>query len=140
VLDGRTCEDLFEVVIHTADETWDQGHWKLEVTADGTTTSFLIPFTGNTVGVVNNDGPVLFSLAPRWECVTDGPNTSCGEVPGTYELRVTIEGKPQNVTINLQRDGMQAGTRLFLPEYLPTAPSPECAYMCERSKAEWILP
>ncbi|MDI3282606.1 hypothetical protein [Polyangium sp. 15x6] len=107
---------------------------------EGTTTLFSFVFNNSVQGFYNLDGPVFAKLAKQRQCVTSGPNTTCDDIPGKFELLVWTRGKPKDASLRLHKDGQLVANRDIVPTYVPTAPSEECAPMCEQSITEWILP
>jgi hypothetical protein len=147
------CIDSASFEIKTADGTWPDGAYALEVIADGIThaCSMTLPDDlpgSGTASSIPCDPPVGYmgvSLTADTACTEHGDEDSgsvtCTPIPDHYTLRGSVPGTPSTLGIRVTRDGGLLLEQTLPLHYTETQPNgPDCEPVCRQSSVDLVLP
>lgn len=147
------CLDQLSGTIKTADGTWSNGTYVITIATDQTsyTCSMKLPDDFPKRGAVSalTCEPALglwgLSLQQDSECKEESAggavNQSCTPTPDHYTLTFPLDGTPDTMTIQVERDGTVLSDEVFDPSYKENQPNGKgCGPVCRQGAVELTLP
>jgi hypothetical protein len=148
------CSDQLSGTITTKDGTWSDGSYVITITADETSyqCSLQLPedFPENGSLRTLQCQPELSDWSHLTfrqdtvctETVTDNASSqSCDPIPDQYTLSFGLEGTPEAVTIQVERDGAVLVEQDFIPSYKENQPNGKgCSPVCRQGAVEVQVP
>jgi hypothetical protein len=147
------CIDSASFQIKTADGTWPDGAYALEVIADGIThaCSMTLPDdlpAAGTISAIPCEPPVGYtgvSLRADTVCSAHGDKNSGGQTctpsPDHYTLRGSLPATPRTLGVRVTRDGDLLLEQTQPLHYTETQPNgPDCEPVCRQSSVDFALP
>jgi hypothetical protein len=145
----RGCSDTFTATLQRADGSFASGMHRIEVLADGITTTcaFMFPFATLPSGVrASPQCPsgltVTVGMAEICHEVRTATSVGlvCDPVPGQFVETITLLGTPAQVHAWQYVDDTPILDVAAVPEYTDVFPNgPECAPICRQASASWTL-
>ncbi|WP_437753566.1 hypothetical protein [Sorangium sp. So ce1389] len=144
------CDDSFSIITTTADKSWAEGEYALELSVDGDEVSCSYTWTntpqaGGGGMFVQCSPSIIVSINTFMQCTEtsdgDSVSQSCTPIPGKLAQGIKIQGTPARVDVVVRRDGAVVGERSFTPEYQTSYPNGEaCGPECRGDAQDWELP
>jgi hypothetical protein len=147
------CSDGAFFEIKTADGTWPDGAYTLELSAGGVThtCSMTLPDdlpSGGSIASIPCLPPVGYlgvSLYPITNCTAEGNGNSggqtCTPIPGHYTLRGSLPGTPSTLGVRVTRDDGLLTEQTLPLTYTTSQPNgPDCEPVCRQASVELELP
>jgi hypothetical protein len=146
------CTSQLSITMRTPTGAWSDGVYELTVRTDtqleGVCTFRLpdqLPDPPGKVPTVPCGTGIRWGISPEVECQMGCNGDSCWQgctpIPGKFLTRVTIDGTPGRVDLQLSRDGAPILVETAEPVYADVYPNgPECGGACRQASLEYTLP
>ena len=146
------CSSQLSITLRTPTGAWPDGLYQLRVSTDtqreGLCTFLLpdaLPSSPGSVQSLDCGSTIRLELSPELECTMGCDGNACWQkctpIAGKFVARVSIDGTPARVDLNLMRDQVPILAEMATPSYQDVYPNgPDCGPVCRQATLEYMLP